>query len=639
MCGIAGILVKKPTDRSMAERLLDLSRLLKHRGPDGEGFLIARANLCVPYYHAFHPRTSDDFPYLPKEKLPASVNTDDLQLAFVHRRLSIIELTEKGRQPMCDHDSGLWITYNGELYNFIELREELRAHGYRFISESDTEVILNAYKHWGTACVQRFNGMWSFCLYDVQNKLCFASRDPLGVKPFYYTDSEQHFAFASEQKALVKSGLCRAGVKAEALQQYLVNSRLEYESQNFFEHIQELLPGHNLIYHLQEKRFELCRYFTLKEEQDPEINQLSDKALIERIRETLLRAITLRLRSDVEVGTCLSGGIDSSAIAGAIANITRRPLHCFTAVFPGSNVNEESFADLVTKMTGGISHKVNPEPEGFLVELDELVYAQDVPIWDTSTYAQHLVMKLAAQNGIKVVLDGQGADELFAGYHHHFLALWRQFFSNGQFVEGFKAMRQSAESISHPFYFYLKENIKSRYHPRASPLRSLFTAEFLRSAEYRPVNPIFPTLNEQLIHDTGEARLKSFLKCEDRCGMWHSVESRVPFSDDTDLIRLMFSFNGNRKIRNGRSKYLLREAMKDLLPSAVYERTDKKGFDTPSQEWLQKLLPQMLLEIKENRLGAIVNLQALQAKSFTLSQLKILFRLFIYCRWKRQFMP
>lgn len=638
MCGIAGIILKKSNNIPVAERLLDLSRLLKHRGPDGEGFILARRDHCVPYYHTFHPQDFADVPYQPKEKLPVPVNTDGLQLAFVHRRLSIIELSEKGRQPMCDPDSRFWITYNGELYNYVELREELHALGCHFVSESDTEVILQAYKYWGTACVERFNGMWSFCLYDIQNKLCFASRDRLGVKPFYYTTSEVHFAFASEQKALVKSGLCRPGVHAEALQQYLVNSRLEYASQNFFEHIQELPPGHNLVYHLQDHRFEVCRYFALKAEEDPEIEQLSEKLLIERIREVLLRAIRLRLRSDVEVGTCLSGGIDSSAIAGAIAHMTRRPLHCFTAVFPGSKVNEESFADLAAKKAGGIQHKISPEPEGFLRELDELIYAQDVPIWDTSTYAQHLVMKLASQNGIKVVLDGQGADELFAGYHHHFLAQWRQYFLNGQFLEGLKAMQQSAVSINHPFNFYLKETLKKTYHPGRSQLAELFTADFFRSTVYRSVNQVFPTLNEQLIHDTGEARLKSFLKCEDRCGMWHSVESRVPFSDDPELIRLMFSFNGNRKIRNGRSKYLLREALKDLLPAAIYERTDKKGFDTPSEEWLQKLLPQMLSEIRENKLEAIVKLQALQAKHFSLPQLKTLFRLFVFCRWKKLFM-
>jgi asparagine synthase (glutamine-hydrolysing) len=635
MCGIAGLILKIPTGDSLVPKLKALSKLLEHRGPDGEGFLLADSKKSTPYFDQFPPATHQALNYIPSRKIPE--NGQSSTLGFVHRRLSILDLSERGHQPMCDRTAKLWITYNGEVYNYRELRQELENAGYQFISESDTEVILNAYREWGEKCVEKFNGMWAFCIYDSEKNICFASRDRLGVKPFYYTNTSSFFAFASEQKALVGAGLVKAKVNEKALHNYLVNVQLENETQNFFEDIQELWPGHNLTFHFKSKALNVTCYYSLNNHLTLENNALSDEALIDKIASAVHYSVQIRLRSDVEVGTCLSGGIDSSAIAMSIAEITQHPFHCFTSVFRNSSINEEHFADIVALKTGAKHNKIEPTLNGFISELDELIYSQDIPIWDTSTYAQFKVMALAKETGIKVVLDGQGADELFGGYHHHFLATWNHYFSTGKLKTAFQSIQHASDSIPHPFVFFLKERVKQMVDVKTQSLSGLLKKEFIAAHPVSNPSQYFNDLNQQLIHDIYKTRLKSFLKCEDRCGMWHSVESRVPFSDDVELINLMFSFDPNRKIQKGTSKYLLREALKSKLPKEIYERKDKKGFETPSKDWLKKLRPEMITEILESDLNFIQNEKIKQFNSDNEHQNKLLFRLFIFCRWKKRF--
>ncbi len=635
MCGIAGIILKPNTQAPIAEKLRLCSKLLAHRGPDGEGFMLANPLGETPYSDLFTISGKENLNYLPKTKLPE--NDASASIGFVHRRLAIIDLSEGAHQPMCDLNSKIWITYNGEIYNYKELKHELFNLGYTFLTESDTEVIINSYLHWGEKCVEKFNGMWAFCIYDTEKNLCFASRDRLGVKPFYYTNTPSYLAFSSEQKALIGSGLANPGVNEKALHNYLVNTQLETETQNFFENIQELWPGHHLFFNTRNGELYTKRYYSLYDTISLHNNSLNDDELTERIAITFKNAIQLRLRSDVPVGTCLSGGIDSSAIAVSISELTHKPYHCFTSVFRNTNFNEERFADIVAKKTSAIHHKVQPTYEGFLKDVDDLIYSQDIPIWDTSTYAQYKVMELAKNQGIKVVLDGQGADELFAGYHHHYLATWNHYFSQGQFRKAWKNIQYAGESIPNPFMFFIKERLKQNFNFKINKLSIGLKKDFIESHQVANPSQYFNNLNLQLIHDIYQTRLKSFLKCEDRCGMWHSVESRVPFSDDSELIHLMFSFDGNRKIKNGTSKYYLREALKSQLPKEIYERRDKKGFETPMQDWLKQLKPQMLSEILSSDLNFIQSNQLKKLNHSDPDLNKLLFRLFIYCRWKKRF--
>ena len=636
MCGIAGIILKTNLEFNLQEKIKLMSKTIAHRGPDGEGFLVADEKNTTPFFDSLSNNyTRTDLPFIPKQHILES--SSNSFLAFAHRRLSIIDLSETGHQPMCTVDATIWITYNGEIYNYIELKNELKNAGYVFYTDSDTEVILNAYKHWGQNCVEKFNGMWAFCIYDVQQQLCFASRDRFGVKPFYYINNNSFFSFASEQKAFIKSGLITATINKKALHNYLANDLIENETSNFFDGVTELFPGNNLVYDLKTKQINITNYYSLQKSINLSNDNLSESALIEKINYTFENAVKLRLRSDVEVGTCLSGGIDSSALAVTMSQFVTKPVHCFTAIFKNETINEEFYADIVSKKINAKHFKIEPKFDGFLNEVNDLIYSQDVPIWSTSTYAQHKVMQLAQQHNIKVVLDGQGADELFAGYHHHFLAQWNNLFSTNNYTKAFKEINASGKTIPSPFLFFIKERMKQKNNYNTKKLSQIFNADFLNTYPVLNQSIYFSNVNQQLVSDIYETRLKSFLKCEDRCGMWHSVESRTPFADDVELINLLFSFNGNKKIKNGVSKYLLREALKTKLPQQIYNRYDKKGFETPMQKWMQKLLPQLIEEVKDAKFDFVDYSQLEKVNVNNPLQSKLLFKLFVLSRWKTIF--
>lgn len=636
MCGIAGIILKQRSALDIQEKIAAMTNAISHRGPDGEGFLLASEQTAIPCFDQLQENYKrKDLNYIPTTGLKNA--NPNAFLAFGHRRLSIIDVSETGHQPMCNKQGNNWIIFNGEIYNYIEIREELKKLDHIFVSESDTEVILQAYKQWGTACVERFNGMWAFCIYDTEKQVCFASRDRLGVKPFYYINTKDLFCFASEQKAFIKAGLIKAEINSTALHNYLINGLLETTTNNFFESINELMPGNNLVYDVKKHDVKISNYYHLKDHITLKNDQLTESELIEKVSYAFENSVKLRLRSDVEVGTCLSGGIDSSALAVSISEITQQPLHCFTSVFRNNPINEEHFADTVAKKIKAKHFKVEPTLEGFLKEADDLIYSQDVPIWDTSTYAQYKVMELARQNKIKVVLDGQGADELFGGYHHHFLAKWNNLFSTGNFISAMNEISASKKTIAFPLQFYLKEKAKQKNYFNKKHFNLFFKNDFLNSSEIKNPSVYFNSVNEQLVDDIYNTRLKSFLKCEDRCGMWHSVESRTPFADDIELMNLLFSFNGNKKIKDGVSKYLLREAVKDKLPNEIYKRYDKKGFETPMNLWMKKIRPQILSEIKVSNFDFVNYSDLEKSNSESAFHNKLLFKLFVLSRWKKLF--
>ncbi|MEI6021094.1 MAG: asparagine synthase (glutamine-hydrolyzing) [Bacteroidota bacterium] len=636
MCGIAGIILKNNQSFNAIEKIIQLSEAIKHRGPDGEGFLVATKQANYPCNNSTNHAFSAILPYSPNNNILSLKQNDAIHLVIAHRRLSIIDLTESGHQPLCDTEKKYWITYNGELYNYLELKKELQNIGYHFQSETDTEVVLAAYAAWGFECTSRFNGMWAFCIYDIGKQICFMSRDRFGVKPFYYFQNENCFAFASEQKALVKAGFVKATNNQKVIRDYLLHGLIENDTENFFENIIELWPGQQMVYDLNSHTYTLSEYYHLKNVNNLSNDHLSDEMLIEKIETLLENAIRLRLRSDVEVGTCLSGGIDSSVIAAIIAANASNKVHTFTSVFRNNAISEEYFADLVNKQIDAKSIKIEPNLQGFLNEVDTLIYSQDAPIWNTSTYAQFKVMELAKKSGIKVVLDGQGADELFAGYHHHFFAKWQNLITQFQFAEAFKEIKASSKTIQNPFLFFAKEKIKQKHTFKNSLKSQILKTDFIATDEHKFTD--HPTnVNAALLDDIYRTRLKTFLKCEDRCGMWHSVESRTPFSDDVDLINFMFSFNGNRKIQNGVSKFLLREASKAYLPKEIYNRYDKVGFETPMQDWMKQIRPQMLSEIKSANFEFVNNQQIHLSDTNNEHQNKLLFKLFVLSKWRKVF--
>lgn len=579
MCGIAGIASKNAQATGLKEAVLGMSRAIAHRGPDGEGFTFFTGDAAQPLFSDHTPRVnrqSSRFAFNPSQSIQDAAQP---LVAFAHRRLSIIDLSEAGHQPMCDADAKTWITFNGEIYNYIELRAELEAKGYMFSTHTDTEVIIHAYRCWGYECLQHFNGMWAFAIYDAARQQLFCARDRAGVKPFYYINNQQVFAFASEHKAFIKTGLQSFSIDAANQFDFLVNAKLEHRASSLFEGICELPPSHYLLYNIKSHSLQVTRYASLMQEKAYDGRE---EELIGSIREKLINAIKLRLRSDVEVGSCLSGGIDSSAIAGIVHHLQpKQKLKLFTSVFEGEAFDESSYAAQVSAFVRGDWHTVSPSAHDFLDDIARLNYYQDLPIWSTSTYSQYRVMKLAHENGIKVVLDGQGADEVFSGYTHHYLSYWKELASGMRFGLLRREMAASKETLASPFSTLFKQYAKDMAGSAAS------YQNYLPASEKAQPGKILTGLNRQLAHDYAGGRLKSYLKCEDRCSMAFGIESRVPFADDTELVNELFSIPSGYKIRNGTLKYLLREAVKDFIPPVVYNRKDKVGFETPQVKWLK----------------------------------------------------
>lgn len=585
MCGIAGIISKNNTV-SLKDTIYSMSQSIKHRGPDGEGFAFFSKINSTPVYSNDTPqinKESQSFLFNPKISLQ---NLDaNYDVTFAHRRLSIIDLSESGHQPMCDKQGDYWITFNGEVYNYIELREELKKKGHVFVTQTDTEVVLEAYKEWGFDCLQKFNGMFAFALLDKKNNQVFCARDRVGVKPFYYSNTESAFAFASEYKAFIKSKLVSFEINEVQQFDFLVNGNLENTEQSLFKGIYELKPSHYLVYNLSSHSFKITNYYHLP------TNTLalkSESEIIAAIEEKLLNSINIRLRSDVEVGSCLSGGLDSSIIAGISKHLqSNKQMKLFTAVFPKESFDETNYAKQVSDYVGGNWQTVSPTADEFFRDIETLNYFQDLPVWSTSTYSQHRVMKLAAENDIKVVLDGQGADELFGGYPHHYIALWKENIGLGTF----KQINESKKTVSSGFKLLAKTVLKDTF-GLSVDYSKYFNSNKKKFGKSKN-EIIAASLNQQLQNDY-HGRLKSYLKCEDRCSMAFGIESRVPFSDDVELVNFIFSIEGKQKIKHGISKYLLREASKQYIPNSIYSRMDKIGFETPVQKWFMPHKNQIL---------------------------------------------
>lgn len=627
MCGIAGIISKSGT-ATLKEQIVAMSQAIRHRGPDGEGFAFLSQQQSLPAYSADTPeaiRNNRGFRYMPETAIDEI--TEGYSIAFAHRRLSIIDLSEAGHQPMCDSSGNLWMTYNGEIYNYVELREELSRKGHVFLTQTDTEVILAAYKAWGMECLDRFNGMFAFVLYDRQKQELFCARDRAGVKPFYYINTKDAFAFASEYKAFIKAGLLPFEINEAQQFDFIVNANLETGEESLFRGIKELKPAHYIHYKLHAQELSIKRYYDLPLGE----LSLSEAEIIGRVEQALLNAIRLRLRSDVEVGSCLSGGLDSSVIAGMVKALQPDArMQLFTAVFKGESFDESRYAELVAEHVKGNWQTVSPTADEFFRDIKELNYYQDLPVWSSSTYSQHRVMKLAAAHGVKVLLDGQGADELFGGYAHHYLAYWRE----NPLPVRMRLIRESAPTIANPYQLYFKQGLKDML--SASNDFGAYFREDKKAFGKALHTPFASDLNTELRKDYA-GRLKSFLKCEDRCSMAFGIESRVPFADDVNLVDLAFSIRGNQKIKHGLSKFLLREASKHYIPSSIYQRRDKVGFETPLSDWLKQHKFSILDELKNGsdfidfgRLNQDFDRLVLQKPGFLL-------RLFSFSVWKKVF--
>lgn len=591
MCGIAGIIYKNNNfDETIKQREIKiLTDAIAHRGPDGEGFYFEN------------------------------------NFALGHRRLAIIDLSEAGHQPMeYKGKKGEYvIVYNGEIYNYIEIKEELKKEGYIFNSHTDTEVILASYDRWDFDCLNKFNGMWAFVIYDKKKNILFGSRDRFGVKPFYFINNDNVFAFASEIKALLKLKYYSPDINEDVLFDYLVFG-LEEQEKSIFKNIYELFPSYSFVFNLNDLYYKDWKYYELKYNDKYErFDEKKAKEYISNVKDLIYKAVRLRLRSDVQVGSCLSGGLDSSSIVCVINDIIKSEnlpqvgfkQNAFTAVYEDKTVDESDYAKIVVDHTNTLWHKTWPTDESLLSDLEDLIYYQEIPFGSTSIYAQYKVMQLTKQNNVKVLLDGQGGDELFTGYSDYYLNFYEEMIRENDFkgiLNEFKSLNNSPINSSYLIKLFLKKIIKNSF--QDGILSSLyfitqkriryFNKNFIRENKkqfkyYK--NILAKSLNEQLYFYMKGVKLKTLLKYEDRNSMRFSIESRTPFSDDINLIEYVFNIPSSYKIHNGWSKYLLRESMKGVLPEKIRLRKSKIGFETPEKKWIKKNKEFFINIINENR--------------------------------------
>ncbi len=636
MCGICGIF-DGAGGGGCRDAIFGMAEILRHRGPDDEGYLAVKTA-----EGAAMPLGGRDS----RVSLPPVVEfKGGADLYFAHRRLSIIDLSPAGHQPMSYDEGNLWVTYNGELYNHQDLRSELSGLGHCFRTRTDTEVLLAAYREWGEECLDRFDGMWSFVLYDRRRNVLFGSRDRFGVKPLYYVENGQTFAFASEAKAFSALRGFQRSVRPEAVFDYLAFRTVWWEDgRTFLEEVAELPPSHSFRFDLAEKKLRIFRYYELPCQKNADWEPFCEKKgteHVERVRELIFAAVRRRLSSDVPVGTCLSGGIDSSSILGTIDAILRnerimevgeRP-RAFTVVHDDPLIDESRWAGLVAEHTASEWHVVRPAHEELLRDLEDLVYIQDFPFSGTSIYAQYRVMKLAKEKGVTVLLDGQGGDELFTGYIPYYVAFFREMLGCAAWkdlMREWRAFGNAPMSKMKTFTAFFKDRLIRNFprplqkyaFNRHNVLMQYLSPAFVKEHYDRSLDAAAEALSQEKSLNTmlfslmTSRTLPSLLRYEDRNSMRFQIESRTPFADDREMIEAVFSIPSVYKIHKGASKWLLRESMKSFLPDAVYRRRDKIGFAAPG-DWLLKE-NMSLKTLMNEHLGAFCDVRKLLGEWDTL---------------------
>ncbi len=593
MCGIAGII--NTQGQVSPKKLQAMCNVIKHRGPDDEGYFLY-SNLSGSCF------VSGEDTFIKAKTNPANaidrLDQSSYILGFGHRRLSIIDISEQGHQPMSF--SGITITYNGEIYNYIELREELIRRGFVFETDGDTEVIVKAYMCWGEDCVKRFNGMWAFAIFDSAKKRVFCSRDRIGVKPFYYYKTDTEFIFGSEIKQILASGV-KPSVNEKILFVFLTYSMQDYCNETFFENIFTLDPGHSICFDLQADdriAIEDTVYWDLQ--RTDKYLHLSFEESAEAIGKALEESIRLRLRSDVEVGSCLSGGLDSSSIVALVCKLlpygSGEEFKTFSAVYDDHiKVDERRFSRMVAESVGCKNYEVKPLSKKIITDFEKLVWHQDEPFGGLSIFAGWCVMEKASQEGVVVLLDGQGGDETLLGYEKLFAYFLREPISQFKiktFRKSFKEIRKNSNmnfrKLMEYFVYFSSKTIRKKY--LLNKISKFGNADFI--SRFAKQNLVDELIDIKDVQTAQTYEIKNFilnlLKFEDRNSMAHSIESRVPFLD-YHFVELAYNIRDEYKIREGRSKALLRYYMKEKMPTEVAYRKDKLGFSVPANAWVDEI--------------------------------------------------
>ncbi|MFC1584839.1 asparagine synthase (glutamine-hydrolyzing) [Fibrobacterota bacterium] len=559
MCGLAGIYnTKSEITESDVDLVLRMRDRQAHRGPDDEGL--------------FH----------------------DKRCALGHNRLAIIDLSRDGRQPFYSDDRRHVMVFNGEIYNYLELREELRSAGWRFHTKTDTEVLLKAYLAWGKECLEKLNGMFAFVVYDSLNGGLFMARDRVGIKPLYYGFQGNTLYFASELKALLLVNDMDRSINYQSVFDYLVFNRTDVYDETFFCGIKRLPNGHFAVLDAQgfirSKWWDPEHYVSANSTEDP-------GTVFENIKNILLSSIQLRMRSDVTVGSCLSGGLDSSIILGMLFkhHSLQDDFLTFTASFPGHAIDETAYISHLNNTYGFINHKTFPTSGQAHADLDDFVYCNDEPTTNSSFYAQYEVMRLAKARGVKVLLDGQGGDETFAGYQYFHGYFMNSLLQKKGYLKFMKELisaivrRQDFSAYQTLAFLRCGNKLKKRLLLATVPFLSRdFFNTYIESSIIFSDFFQAETLNTSIAKHF-KYKLEHLLRMEDRNSMAFSLEARVPYLDHR-LIEYVLGLPEELKISGGHTKYLQKQAIGQYTVPRILERKDKVGFDTPLDDWMSTAL-------------------------------------------------
>ncbi|MEP7165244.1 MAG: asparagine synthase (glutamine-hydrolyzing) [Ferruginibacter sp.] len=578
MCGIAGII---SPDRAVLNYVVlkNMAGSLAHRGPDGEGLWINKNHLA----------------------------------GLAHRRLSIIDLSAAAAQPM-HYLNQYSIVYNGEIYNYIELKRDLQKSGYHFNTSSDTEVILAAYDCYKERCLQYFDGMFSFAIWDEKEQILFAARDRFGEKPFYYYYEKDIFAFASEMKALWAAGIEKV-VENKMILNYISLGYVQNpanKSQTFYKNIFSLPPAHYLTLNVESGHLVIENYWDIDKQAQVKINE---EDAIRVFDELFTTSVSRRLRSDVPIGASLSGGLDSSSIVYYIQKLlAANPgnLKTFSAIFPGFEKDEGKYVQQVASTFKLESHTCIPSAEELVKDFEKLCYHQEEPFPSSSIYAQYKVFELAKTQNIKVLLDGQGADEILAGYHKYIHWYLQEMVSRNKF-SGATKERQLLHKNNADFHWGIKNMLAAFLPSHASialekkeynkiihnPDITKQLMGYIKGREWEGIHkPVVTKLNDILYFNTMQSGLEELLRYSDRNAMAHGREVRLPFLYD-EMVQFLFSLPSKFKINNGYTKSILRKLMDDKLPHNIVWRTDKIGYEPPQKQWMENpLMKDYLYEAK-----------------------------------------
>lgn len=592
MCGIAGIIsFGKPVEQDDLQPMADA---LQHRGPAQEGFWCSNNGA----------------------------------VGFAHRRLAVLDLSPAASQPL--HYLHYTIVYNGEIYNYRELRAELQKHGYSFHSSGDTEIIPAAYDCWGLDFLHKLDGMFAFALYSSRTNLLVLARDRFGEKPLYYTgdpllwqsrhrhkqSSAGNIVFASEMKALWAAGVERK-LNDTMLLNWITSGFVQHpknKSVTFFNGIHSLPPGHVLQVNVDERKCGLLEwYHPEKKIKIGNYLQADDKTITEKFAALLYESVDRRLRSDVAVGSSLSGGLDSSSIVAITSELLKRKSEnnfsseCFTAVFPGFEKDEYLFSKTVADHFNLRQHLVQPTADDLVSHWNKVMYHQEEPVQSSSVFTQFMVYELAKQHGITVLLDGQGADEILGGYKKYSHWFLQQLLRNdpAAFLREKKLLRQNnllerwgiknyAAAFA-PAFTAKRLAVKAKQQALAHPfLHGAYYDAFADESSYE--KPVADSLDSLLFYNTFQFGLEELLHYADRNSMAHSREVRLPFLYH-ELVEFVFTLSPGHKIRNGFTKWVLRKSMEASLPAGIVWRKDKIGYEPPQQQWMQhETMREMIME-------------------------------------------